>query len=321
MKRPDFRHWRERLLSLPILKQLIAWTERTALPGFKGVPVYDIAVFLSKELQRESIAVRANAVAYSFFLSLFPAVLALLTLLPYLPIQDAVQIQLATLEEILPVAISDVILSTVNDIVLQPRSGLLSVNFLLTLFFASNGMAALLQGFKKSDERFFRKRNPIQMRVVAMQMTLVFGVVFFASVLLALFGNVVVRTLSEHLAVNVGTQTLLSVAHWLILILLAYLSIGIIYRVGSPLLRRRRFFSPGLHVAVWLSLAASGLFTFAVNNFNLYNKVYGTLGTLIAIMLWIQINAFVILAGYELNAAIAVNSDLKYAAESEEQED
>ncbi len=299
-------------MSHPTVIGVTDWMKRTSLPGFFGVPIYDILYFLNKEFQRNALQVRANSIAFSFMLACFPATIVIFSLLPYFPISNFVDIFEENLVEIVPVNVKDQIMVFIRDITDVQRSGLLSTSFLLALFFASNGMMALLDGFeKKHQERLFLSRNFFIERMVAIRLTILLSFILFSSVILIVAGNYIIEWLVHYIEGDSFTKNSFWLLKWFTVIFFFYAGITTIYRYGPAVKRRFPIFSPGATLATLLSIISSQLFSYFVNNFGTYNELYGSLGVLIVFMLWLKINAFILLVGFELNAAIAVNRDLK----------
>lgn len=332
---------RDWIVTNPLLVALLDWAKTHSLPGFFKVPIYDVVVFVLREAQRFSLSIRANSIAFSFFISLFPAILALFTLVPYfsniiysfLPgDEDYVTILVEEIDRIIPgvdVNITNqeelegsiegnIFTQTLRDIVEKPRYGLLSLGFLLAIYFASNGMIAMMQGFEKSYDRTFKKRSNFRKRGIAIGLTFLLGFLLIASVVLIILGNSIINWLDAYINFDSFVHTSLSLLRWTVFILLFYTGISMIYRYGAPTKRRFSFFSPGTTLAASLSILSSVLFSFYVENFSQYNRLYGSIGTVIILLLWLQINAFTLLIGFELNASIAVNRDLKDIKDEED---
>jgi membrane protein len=121
----------------------------------------------------------------------------------------------------------------------------------------------------------------------------------------------------EYFHLDIETKVYINIFRWLVIVALFYFGIAFIYRYGVALKRKLPWLTPGATLATILSIISSLLFSFYVNAFNTYNQIYGSIGTIIVLMLWIQINCMVLMVGFELNASIAVNRDLKLAREEE----
>ncbi len=296
----------------PMTFAVLDWSKRTSLPGFFGVPIYDILYFLYIELQRNALQIRANSIAFSFMLAIFPATIFLFSLLPYFPLDGFVQYLEQDFLNFLPYDMHQEAMKFIKDVTETERTTLLSLGFIFSLFFASNGMMALLKGFNKDYvDSTFMSRNFIAERIVSLQLTLLLSSTLIASVSLIIVGNAFIYYMTEYIQADAFTRYSVMILRWFALIFLFYGSISVIYRYGPALKRKFNFFSPGATLATLLALISSWAFSSYVNQFGTYNQLYGSLGVLIVAMLWLQINAFILLVGFELNAAIAVNRDLK----------
>ncbi len=306
---------------LPIIRRVIEWSKNHSFPGFAGIPAYDVIAFLYKETMRTDLFTRANSMAFSFFLSIFPSLMSLFTLLPYVRkylleilLPDVVDdrfddVLMTEIQQFMPgdagIAISDFI----RDLTTNPRVALLSFGFLLAIYFASNGMLSMMQGFEKSYKTTFKKRTNFRKRLIAILLTFQLGFLLIASVVFIILGNLIIHFISQWIHLDKLTELGISLIRWIAIILLFYTVISIIYRYGIPTHRKFKMFSPGATLATILCILTSVGFGFYVDNFGQYNKLYGSFGTVIVTMLWIQLNSLALLIGFELNASIAVNRD------------
>ncbi len=304
---------------------IILYTKKNSLPGFSGVPIYNVFNFFFKEVVKENINVRANSIAFSTFISLFPSLIVLFTLIPvifpfieswllsFLPSSSGLSFENALLQQlstILPEELAEGLNDFIQNLVQSPKFGLLSAGFFLAIFFASNGMLNLMNGFEKSYDGTFVKRNGFQKRMISIFLICQVGFLVVISVLLIILGQSLIPWGLSYLEFSALQAMFVSFVRWLIIIALYYFAIGIIYRYAPAIENKLDWINPGTTLACILSLIASLGFSYYVDNFGNYNKLYGLIGTIIVLMIWLQINSIVILIGYELNASIAVNRDL-----------
>lgn len=299
--RSRFQTWIKSILDL-----IARWLRKNSLPGFRGISIWNVGEFLFREVKKDDPFMRANAVAFSFFLSLFPAIITLFTLLPYLPIYEVFSSTLQdTIRGIMPGTAGDWLVSFLNDIATRERRGLLSFSTLLALYFSTSGTATLMYSFEKDIPQVFKNRHPLIKRWIALWLTVILAALVVISIGLVIAGHHLVGLLTQNVEADWVTTVSVEFLRWLLVVALFYSSISLLYRYGAPTLRRFNFFSTGATVATILALVSSILFSMYINAFGTYNKLYGSIGTIIALMLWLQINAFVIITGYELNTAIA----------------
>lgn len=323
----DIEKIKERILQHPYVTRTIDWSKEHSLPGFSKVPIYDVAVFIYLELKRYDLFTRANSTAFSFFLSLFPSLIAFFTLIPlfkwalidYLPEGENFDAYLRNeVLRIMPGVAGERVFSFIEDVTSNPRFGLLSFGFILAIFFASNGMMALMQGFEKSYAKTFKDRNALKKRLIAIGLTFQIGILLMGAVVLIILGEFLIGLLGSYLNLAFITQVFLQLLRWVAIVLLFYVGISVIYRYGAATKRRFSMFSPGATLATFLCILSSLGFSFYVNEFNTYNELYGSIGAIMVLMLWIQINSLILLVGFELNASIAVNRDLKVSLVEDE---
>jgi membrane protein len=247
---------------------------------------------------------RAGSVSFSLFLALFPGIIFIFTLIPYVPIDGFQQQIFQTLSEVLPSSSYEAAKETINDIILTKRGNLLSLTFIMTLIFATNGTLALLSGFSYSYHRIDFK-NFWQQYLSAFFLTVVLTLLTLFSISLVTVGEIFLTWLSSHHILEGISLSLVIIGRMIVLIFTILLSISLLYNYGTVKGGHWKFFSVGSVLATILVVLSSLAFGYYVDNFSQYNKLYGSIGTLMVIMLWIYVNAIGLIIGFELNASIA----------------
>jgi membrane protein len=274
------------------------------LPGFEGVPLYDVLKFFYRQIKTVGLTERASAVAYNFIMAIPPSFLFLFTLIPNLPFisKKSLKIQLhALITDIVPAKGYNLnIIKFVDSFIDGSKIGLLSFGLLLALFFASNAMMGLMRSFNKNYIGF-EKRKGLHKRWVAIRLTaLIFGLVLGCLILLITQGAVL-----KWIGVKSNFwQNFIYYVRWIVIIGLVFYSIAFIYKYAPAVKKRWKLTSPGTILATFLSLMATLGFSFFVNNFGRYNALYGSIGTIIMLMALVFINSLVLLIGFELNVSI-----------------
>jgi membrane protein len=303
IKKASLRVARHIVLSSPIQK-FIAYTKKVALPGFDNMPLYDVADFFFTGIQRGKIITRAQALAFSFFLALFPATIFIFSLIPYIPIHDFQKQLMDLIQDILPSNAYQSARTTIEDIVKIPRGGMLSFGFVAALYFTTNGFMTLMRGFN-SSYHIAENRTPTKQRTVAVTLTLIISTLVLIATLLLIFGETATRYLVDHRILKTKTQvTLLLFGKWTVVTALFFIGISFLYYYAPSQKKRWKFISAGSTFATILTIIVSTGFAYFVNNFGQYNRVYGSIGTLIVILLWIYFNSMILILGFELNASI-----------------
>jgi membrane protein len=294
----------EKLLKNRYVKRLITWLQRTNLP--RGtVSIYDILNNLLKSNRKYEIDQRASAVAYSLILAAFPGIIFLFTLIPYIPIENLDKQIMDFLREYMPGGIYQDVDQTIMDIVSRPRKGVLSFGFIFAMIASTNGMMSLMRSFDMVYEDY-ETRGFLKVRAVAIMLTMLLILVLFLSVILLIVGDAVMNLIGEwHLVRDTGLITLLNITRYLITFGSLMLTISIIYRFAPSHGRQNRFVNTGSIVASVLIVLSTYGFSFYLSQFSSYNKLYGSIGTMIALMIWLYLLAFVIILGFEINAGIA----------------
>lgn len=244
------------------VQPLIRWSQTHTLPGCHKLPLYDIIIFFRNELRKNKLVTRANSMSYSFFLALFPSLIVLFTLIPYFRINNAFlpQLQVA-IENVLPGDAGDSLFHFIRDLATRKRSGLLSFSFFLALYFASNGMLAMMSGFDKEYWITFKKRGFWRRRIVAVFLTMMLAGILIGSIILVILGNIILNSIGHFLHIDGFTTVLIKLLRWLIIIVLYYTGISFIYRYAVSMRRRVDFINTGTTVATIFCLLSSWVFS------------------------------------------------------------
>lgn len=288
--------------SIPV-RFLAEKSKRILLPGFRGVPLYDVVKFFFVHIKKSSLTERAAAISYNFIMAIPPTCLFLFTLIPQLLPKKTIKIQLHTLiKSIIPADTYNKNLISFVDSFLgnDSKTALLSFGFLLLLFFASNGMIGIMRSFNKNYIGF-QKRTGLEKRWMAIKLTLLIMGLLFACLLLLIMQGALLNWLGIK---NTRLLKSILVIRWVFIVNLIFYSIAFIYKYAPAVKWRWKLVSPGSILATTLSILATVGFSIFVNNFGKYNALYGSIGTIIVIMTIIYINSLVLLIGYELNVSI-----------------
>ena len=283
---------------------ILAQSRRIRLPLFDGLSLYDVLSFFFKGIIEGAVSTRAGSISFSFFMALFPAVIFLFTLIPYIPIDGFQEDIFALLKAVMPPNSYELAESTIVDIVSIKRSDLLWITLLSTLIFATNGTLSLISNFSTSFHKI-NFRGFWGQYLSAIVLTIVLSFLLIISIALlglgeSFFDWLVTKGYLERFAAD-----LFQIARTVFLVFIILLSISLLYNYGPIKGKHWRFLSPGNILATILIILSSLAFSYYVSNFGQYNKLYGSIGTLLVIMLWIYINAIGLIVGFELNASVA----------------
>ncbi len=293
-----------RILENRLVSKTISRSRLIVLPGFDGIPLYDVTVFFWRALQKGSINQRASAFSFNFFLSLFPAIIFFFTIIPYIPIPHFQDTLLGLMRDIIPEGIFKSVEATLFDIIKRPRGGLLSLGFILALYFSTNGINSLIEAFNQSIHQIETRPAYIQ-RMISGLLVVIISFIIIIAISLITLGPPAMRLLVKYgFLHNEFILYLLSGVRWLIILGMFLFAYSFLYYLAPAGKNKFRFISAGSMLSTILTIAASIGFNFYVNNFSKYNTLYGSIGTLMIVMIWINFNALVILIGFELNASI-----------------
>jgi membrane protein len=272
--------------------------------GFTGLSIYDVAIFFWKGLMEGSITTRASSLAFNFFLAFFPSIIVFFTLIPYIPIDGLQETLMELLAVVLPPSTNEITFQTLEDIISNPRGGLLSVGFILALYFSTNGINSLIEAFNSSYH--IREIRPlIQQRILSLGLTLLLSIILIIAIGLIIFGTIVVNYLVSSEIITTGAADLIIYGKWFVMLAMLFFGISILFHLGPALKSKWKLFTPGTIFATIFIIITSIGFNYYINHFSQYNKIYGSIGTLMIILLWMYFNSIILLTGFELNASIS----------------
>lgn len=306
----------QRLLSRSAPVRLaIRTADRIRLPGFEGLSLYQIGKFFFRQIGNVKLSERVAAVTYNLLMAIPPTMLFLFSLVPYLPLRHVEQTILSTLRLMIPnERVRDSLSTVIVDFMNTERTDLLSFGLLLTLFFSSNGMMGLMRSFDRSLS-IYRERTDLKRRWTAIKLT--FMLIWVVILSLAVF---ILQTelLNVWLIRIFGNVLAIRLCSLLLLALIMFCSISIVYTYGPSLSHKFKFVSPGSVLATVLIILVTTVFFYLVNNFINYNQIYGSIGSLIAFMVWMWLNTLIVLLGYELNVSILLGKIREEHAEKKD---
>lgn len=270
-------------------------------PGFGGASLYAVLKTLFREIRMNKLNIRGAAVTYNFFMAIPPSLLFFCSLVPYLPLKGVEESVLTILHIATPNEASyNSLKAIVVDFLHNGRSGVLSFGILSTFFFSSNGIMGLMRSFDRALPMYV-KRGAIRRRWTAIKLTFMVLVVTICTIAALIIQTSYINRLIDR---YIGYAGLIQALTLLIIVLMIFFMICMVYTYGPSLTQRFPFFSPGAIVAITMCVLLSAVFFFLVKNVIHYNKVYGSIGTLMAFMVWLFLNTQVVLLGYELNVSI-----------------
>ncbi|MEA3444979.1 MAG: YihY/virulence factor BrkB family protein [Bacteroidota bacterium] len=289
---------------LDIAERLIEKAKKVTLPGFDGVPLYDVLYFFFRGLMEGSLTTRASAIAFSFYLALFPALIFVFTLIPYIPIENFQVELLSLLESVMPQNAYLTFKETLEDIITHQSGSWLSIGFFAAIIFSTNGFNSMIDAFN-ATRHTLETRSWLAQRMIAA----VLVIIIFTLTLLAVLLIVINRWASDFLVEYEIIQSnftiyLLITGKWIVTLALFFFSISFLYYLAPAKKHKFRFISAGSTLATLLTILISLGFSFYINNFGRYNALYGSIGTILVILMWLYLNSITLLIGFELNASI-----------------
>jgi membrane protein len=290
--------------NFPIIKQLLGFSKAIKLPWLYGLSLYDLLDLYFFGIIEGAVSYRASAIAFSFFMALFPFVLFILNLIPFIPISGFQEDFMAFIQDSVPPTTFDAISKTINDILHNSYQGLLSTGFIMAIFLSANGFNAILGGFESSHHiHKSNKRNFFRQYFVSLGMAIIMAILLLVTVATIVTTEVLIQKTKIQDVLS-DKIPLLEMSRYAFLILMILFATSLLFKFGIKRNGKRSFISIGSVTTTILIVLTSYMFGIWVVKFSKYNQLYGSIGTLLIVMFYIWINCMILLLGFELNATI-----------------
>ncbi|MDN3493116.1 YihY/virulence factor BrkB family protein [Winogradskyella bathintestinalis] len=300
----------DKIDKIPVINHLMRFFKQIKLPGFEGLSIYDLLELYIMGIVNGALTTRASAIAFSFFTAIFPFLLFVIIIIPHIPI-DGFQIEfLSFLRSILPPQTSEFFIDSIfQDMSSNSSGGIISSVFLLSIFLMSNGVNAVFSGFETSYHKQLY-RNVFKQYGIALGVALILAFLLLLTV--AVFGYFqiyIIQPLYESLSGNAFAEDdkglgWIILAKYLFFVIMVYLATATLYYFGTKEGKNSKFFSVGALLTTLLIMLTSFLFGIYIENFSQYNELYGSIGALLILLLYLWLNSNILLLGYELNASL-----------------
>lgn len=299
----DIQKLQNKVLDHRFVKQLQIQLRRIILPGFDGLPIFDVLVFFIKGLVKGELSRRAASLSYNFFMALFPLVLFLFTIIAYLPIDNFVSLVYEMMETFLPEQSFGFVKDTIDGI-LKKNGTLLSFSIIFTFYFATRGTSAMISELNATYHEI-ETRSFIKKKLVSLFLLFILLVMFLTTLGINILVSQFLTLVSEYDIICISWHfTAIRMVKWILIIFLVFMCISVIYYFAPAKKREYHFFSAGSSLATLLIVLSSAGFNYYMTNFSSYNAVYGSIGALIILLLWIQLISMILIIGFELNVSI-----------------
>lgn len=270
---------------------------------------YQVLVILKSKLLKFDIDVRAAAVAYNFTLAIFPTIIFLFSVIPYIPVDHLDTQILNLLSEVMPIGIFEEAKITITEIVSKPRGSILSFGFIFALYASTSGMMALMRAFNMTNETA-EKRGFLKSRLIAVMLNFMLTFVLMISIIVLIVGRFAVDFLFEEGILNRDFNFyIFQIISYFVVFSVFFVTISVIYYIAPAIPKRWKFFNSGSITASILTIIITNLFSYYLSNFASYNRLYGAIGTLIALMVWFYLIALILILGFDINASIEESKD------------
>ena len=295
--------WENWLRKTPLRGLVIVPLERIHPWGFEGMSAWEVFRFFVVGVAEGALGIRAAAIAFQVFVSIFPVILVLLSLLPLVPVKDFQGSLFDALRQYFPGDTFHLVESTVADLLatgVHPE--IASLGFVLMLFYASSSINGILSGLNEAHH-LEKRGHWLLMRAMSMVLMVVFSVFLIIAVLLIVFSGTVLDWLTAEGLVALVDLPLIQAVRWVVTLLLLFTTITALYN-AADFTERWRFITPGAVATTGLIVLTSIAFAWFATSLSSYNRLYGSLGTLLLLLVWLNVNCFLLIIGFDLNTAL-----------------
>lgn len=304
-----------KLDQLPVIKQAKDILSKIKIPGFSGMSLYDLLERYLIGIIKGALTTRASGISFSFFMAIFPFLLFILTLIPYIPIEDFQTTFTGFIEQILPAKTYDAVKLVISDIINNQYGELLSFGFFASIFLMANGVNAIFGSFEYTYHEI-NTRNVFRSYAIAVGISLVMSLILIATVISVIAVQYLLFYFRDQGWIE-DVKFWIDIGQDFILVISILISVSLLYYFGTKEGKKQPFFSPGSVMTTLLSIGTIYFFGIYIEKFATYNELYGSIGTLLIIMLFIWLNSIILLLGYELNASILGLKKLSYSKKEE----
>tara|TARA_B110000902_G_scaffold41908_1_gene45390 strand:+ start:12914 stop:13852 length:939 start_codon:yes stop_codon:yes gene_type:complete len=292
-----------RLEKIPIINILVKFGKKIKIPGLEGMSLYDVIEMYIIGIVEGALTTRAGGISFSFFMAIFPFMLFILTLIPYIPIEGFQDGLFSFIQEILPPQTFEAVNTVLGDIINNQYGGLLSFGFLLSIFLMTNGVNAIFGGFEYSYH-VTEFRNVFKSYFVSLAVSLLMSFFLIVTITSIILYQVALSKIDEKGWFNTTDLNLFNLGKNLVFLVMIFTIVSLLFRYGTKQGKGTKFFSAGAMLTTVVSLFTFYLFGIYVVKFAQYNELYGSIGTLLILMLFVWLNAIILLLGFELNASL-----------------
>lgn len=292
-----------RIEKIPIIRNIVHVLDRIKLPYLEGLSFYALLKLYIIGIIEGALSYHASAVAFSFFMALFPFALFILNLIPYIPIDGFQADFLHFVRQGVPPNTYDAIEAIVNDILNNSHSGLVSSGFILSIFLMANGLNGILGGFE-SSRHVLEKRGFLQQYLISLALSLLLSILLIVTVATIVFFEVIIqKTMIQDVLSD--RIPLIILGRYAFVIMMILITVSLLFRFGTKQVNKPSFITIGSVFTTILVIISSYFFGIWVIRFSKYNELYGSIGTLLIMMFYIWINCMILLLGFELNSIIS----------------
>jgi len=245
----------------------------------------------------------AAALSYYFILAIFPGLLVTLSVISYLPSEIINSENVYWVIKQTPPPIAELILNVIKNIEGEGKFGLFSISFLIAIWTVSNGISATIRQLNLSY-KVTEKRGPLKLQLVSTLLSFSVGIFILLPILASLFFKFFIKYFPQSVEGSISLLESVFSAKYILFMILFFTLFQTIYHFGPDMKWRWKKHLPGSISMSVLFVIVTQIFEYYLDKFADYDLIYGSVGTIVIMMLWFNILGLLIIMGGEINSKI-----------------
>lgn len=268
-----------------------------------GISLWEMFRIYFRGVFKDKIGRKAAAISWSFTISLFPFILFLLSVLPYMPHYDKLQFYIfdVLMHNVFPSNIEGDVRNYIEKSIIPNMKGISNLTIVLALVFATNGTFSLINGFNENSEE---KMTDVKEFILSFFITIGFILIVFLALFGVYYSEVVLKLFTPVYNVSWLVNNLSKIIGLVSFPIFYFILLALFYWLGTVKITRFRQAVPGAILTTVLFVVTTYFFALYVKNIARYNVLYGSIGSMILLMIWVNVNVYLLLFGNELNMSI-----------------
>lgn len=268
-----------------------------------GISVWQMFQIYIRGIFKDKIGRKAAAISWSFTISLFPFILFILSVIPYMPHYEKLHFYIfdVLMHNVFPSNMEGDVRNYIEESIIPNMKGISNLTIVLALIFATNGTFSLINGFNENTKE---KMSDVKEFILSFFITIGFVLIVFLALFGIYYSEIVLKQFTPVYDVSWLVDNLSKIIGYVSFPLFYFILLTLFYWLGTVRITRFRQAIPGAILTTVLFVVTTYFFALYVKNIARYNVLYGSIGSMILLMVWVNVNVYLLLFGNELNMAI-----------------